>query len=85
MGPEALILPGHLLGILRKLKRVEKFLDISIQDVVQVIDGEADAMVRHPALWEIVGPDLGAAVSCADEAFPVTGNFFFLFAYLFFV
>ena len=42
-------------------------------------------MIGDPALGEIIGPDLGAAVACAHQAFPVPGNFFFLFSHLFFI
>lgn len=36
--PEALVLTGHLLGVLRELQGVEELLDLAVKDIVEVID-----------------------------------------------
>ena len=80
-----LVLARHFFAVLGELQGVYEFLYVAVEDVIQVIYGQADAMVGDAALWEIVSPDLGAAVACAHQAFPVAGNFFLLFAHLFLI
>ena len=34
----ALVLPGHLFCVLRKLQGIEEFLDLAVENIVEVID-----------------------------------------------
>jgi hypothetical protein len=79
------ILPSHFFRILGELQGIQEFLDLAVQHVVQIVYGQADPVVGDAALGKIVGPDLGAPVAGADEAFPVPGDFFLLFPDLLFV
>jgi len=62
----------HLFGIFCKLKRINKFLDIAVQNIIEIIDGQADPVIRNPALGKVVGPDFGAPVAGTYQAFPVS-------------
>ena len=79
------ILAGHFFRIFSKLKGIQEFLDLAVQYVGQVVDGEADPVVGYAALGEVVGSDLCAAVTSADEAFAMSGYLLLLLADLFFV
>jgi hypothetical protein len=79
------ILAGHFFRIFRKLQGIQEFLDLAIQHIVQVVDGQADPVVGDPALGKIVSPDLCAPVAGTDEAFPMAGDLLFLFPDLFLV
>ena len=82
---KTLHLVGHLFGILRKLERINKFLDIAVENIVEVIDGKTDPVIGYPALGKVVGPDFSAPIPGTHQAFPVSCNFLFLFANLFFI
>ncbi len=58
---------------------IDQLLQVSLQDPLQPVEGQTDAVVGHPALREIVGPDTAAAVSGADLAFAFLGALLVLF------
>ena len=70
----------YLLGVLRKLQCIDKFLDVPVQYIIQVVDRQVDPVVGYPALGEIIGADLGAPVPGAYQTFAVAGDFLLLFA-----
>jgi hypothetical protein len=76
------ILLCQLFGVFGKLKGFNQLLYFAIQYSIKVIKCESDTVVSNTALGKIVGPYFGAAVAGAYQAFPVTGDFFFLFSYL---
>ena len=43
--------------------RVDQGIQIALEDSGEVVDVQADAVVGHPVLWEVVGADLLAAIS----------------------
>ena len=47
---------------------INNLLDITIHDLIQLIQSQIDTMVGHAALWEVVGTDLLGTVSGTDLA-----------------
>lgn len=72
----------HALGIFCHCKRVYHILDVAIEKTLQVVGGITDTMVGHTTLWEIVGANLGAAVTCRNERFATAGNIVYIFLVL---
>lgn len=68
-----------------KLQRINKLLKLTINDVIEVIHGKAYTMIGNSALREIIGSDFCRPVAGTHQAFSVPGNFFLLFAHLFFI
>ncbi len=60
-------------------------LDLSVEDIIEIIYRKPDPVIRHTALGEIIRPDLGAPVTRTHKAFAVTADLFLLFAHLFFI
>src|SRR5437867_1925106 len=58
-------------GLIVGFQRVEKLVERSIQHRFQLVDRQADTMVRDPILGEIVGADLLATVSRANHPPPL--------------
>src|SRR5690348_18514148 len=53
----------QLLGVVEGIHLVEDLDDVAVEHVVKTMGGKADAMIRDPALREIVGADLLGARS----------------------
>ena len=60
---------------LRKLRRlvrrdtgIDDLLDVSVHDLIQLVQGQIDSVIRHTSLWEVVGTDLLGTVSGTDLA-----------------
>ena len=51
-----------------RTKGVNDAIEPAVQNGVEVVQGEADTMVGHAILREVVGPDLLATVTRADLA-----------------
>ena len=80
-----LILFGQFFGVLGKLERIDKLLDISVDYIVEVVYGKPDPVICNTTLWKIIRAYFGATITCTNEAFSLPGNFFLLFAHLLFV
>ena len=52
---------------------------------VQIINRESNPVICYPALREIISPDFCTPVTRAHQTFTMSGNFLFLFSYLFFI
>src|SRR5207245_1763756 len=59
-------LPGPLVGE----QGVHQLVQLPHQHLVQLVEGEADAMVGHPVLLEVVRPDLLGPTATTDLAPP---------------
>ena len=57
--------PGSLI---RRREAVDDLIQVPIDDLVDPVQGQVDAVVRDPSLREVVGSDLLAAVSGPDLA-----------------
>ena len=57
------------------LQRLEQGVEVSLDDAVQAVQRQVDAVVGHPVLREIVGPDALAAVAGADQVAPGLAQF----------
>src|SRR5262249_38452904 len=64
----------ELLGLGMGDERVDDLLQASVQDLLQAVQGEPDAVVGHARLLEVVGPDLLAAVPGPDLALALGGD-----------
>ena len=60
---------------LRKLRRlvrrdtcIDDLLDVSVHDLIQLVQGKIDSVIRHTSLWEVVGTDLLGTVTGTDLA-----------------
>src|SRR5207247_7551274 len=62
--------PRHLelLGLGMRDQRVDDLAEVAVEDFLQAMQREADAVVGHPRLLEVVGPDLLAPVAGAHLA-----------------
>ena len=68
----------------RHAQRIDQLVQVAVEHVRQVEDGQIDPMVGDPALGEVVGPDLGRAVPGADHgpALPGTRGLLLLYSAL---
>src|SRR5688572_2006292 len=57
----------QLLGLVLGSERRDQLVNLTIHDLVDLVEGEVDAMVGHPPLREIVGADALGAVAAADQ------------------
>jgi len=60
---------------LRKLRRlvrrdtcIDDLLDVSVHDLIQLVQGKIDSVIRHTSLREVVGTDLLGTVTGTDLA-----------------
>lgn len=58
---------------------IDDIIEGPIENGVQAIQGEVDAMVGNTILGKIIGPNPFAPISRANLTFPVLGDFGFLF------
>src|SRR4051794_8404605 len=63
----------QLLGLVLRGERAGDLVQIAAHDLVDLVQGEVDAMVGHAALREVVRADAIAAVARAHEALPLRG------------
>jgi hypothetical protein len=60
--------------ILSHLKFFYKFMNLTVHDLRQVVDREANSVVRNPPLGVIVGSDFGTPVARTHQRLSVFGN-----------
>src|SRR5262245_1105324 len=60
----------QLLCLVISRQRVDNRLQLAVHDEIELVQSQADAMIRDAVLWEIVGPDLFTAVPAAYLAAP---------------
>jgi hypothetical protein len=72
---------GYLFGsffqafrILSHLKFFNKFMNLTVHDLRQVVYRESNSVVRNPPLRVIVGSDFGTPVARTHQRFAVFGN-----------
>lgn len=54
---------AHALGTVRQRQSVQHLVHITGQETVQLIERQADAMIRHPSLRVVIGADALAAIA----------------------
>ena len=59
----------HLLRLMLGNQRVDHVADFAVHNEIELVEREIDAMVRHAALWVVVGTNALASVTRADERF----------------
>ena len=47
---------------------IDDLLDVSVHDLVQLIESQVDPVVGHTSLWEVIGTDLLGTISRTDLA-----------------
>src|SRR3954454_24683452 len=61
---------AEAVGLVRGDERVDQSIELAIQDARQIREVRMDAVVGHPILREVVGPDLVRSVAGADQRLP---------------
>src|SRR6266487_4298596 len=64
---------GELLGLVLCEQRLRQLGKVAIHDVVDLVEGETDAVVGDPSLRKIIGADALGAVARADQGFARRG------------
>src|SRR5512133_2332229 len=64
---------GEFLLVIRLLRRRDDRVDVALHDLRQVVEREADAMIRQPVLRKIVGANPLAAITGSNLAAPGRG------------
>src|SRR4030042_3520708 len=59
---------------------VNDLAQVAVEDTLEVVDRQVEAVVGHPGLGVIVGPDLFAPLPCPHLGAPVFGDLGVLFA-----
>src|ERR1019366_329341 len=75
----------HLFGLEMGDQRVDHGLNAAVHELLQLVRGEADAMVGHAVLGEVVGSDLLAAIATAHHRLALLGQRVLLLLLLHFV
>src|SRR5258706_164057 len=57
-----------LLGRLRSLQRRGHLVEVAVEDELQLVERQVDAVVSDAPLREVVGADAVAAVAAADQS-----------------
>src|SRR5882757_303779 len=60
---------GELLGLVLGEKGLRQLGQIAVHDVVDLVEGETDAVIGDPSLRKIIGADALGAVARADQGF----------------
>src|SRR3954468_1763432 len=60
-------------GLLGHRERIDQRIELPVEHRGEVVDGQADPVVGHPVLGEVVRPDLVGAVAAADHQAPHRG------------
>ena len=63
-------------------QRFDDLFKIAPEHLFKFVQGQVDAVIGDPSLWEVVGADTLRAVATADEVTPVLGFLSFLLANL---
>src|SRR5207249_3348355 len=79
--PESLAAPasalfverGELLGLVLCEQRLRQLRKIAVHDVVDLVEGETDAVIGDPSLRKIVSADAPGTVARADQGFARRG------------
>ena len=79
------ILLSEFFRIFCKLQRFYQFINITIEHCIEIIKSKAYPMIGNTALGKIIGSYFSTPVASTYQTFPVAGNFFLLFSYLFFI
>ena len=58
----------QLFRLLRGHQRIDELVQIAIQNGVQLVERQSDAVIRDPALGEVVGADALGAVACFSRS-----------------
>src|SRR5580704_4844076 len=67
---------GFLLHFFRLKVRSQRFdqgLQFPIHDFLKLVDSQANPVIGHPVLWEVVGPNLLAAIARAHHRLAFLG------------
>src|SRR5258706_9937101 len=82
MGSLGLGEAGKLLGLVLGGERRGDLREVAVHDVLDLVEGQVDAVVGHASLREVVGADAVGAVPRADQALPLRGLLRRLLAHL---
>ena len=55
-------------------ERLDHFVELSLHDLVELVESQSDAVVGQSVLGEVVGPDPLAAVAGSDQAASLVGS-----------
>src|SRR5258708_30613724 len=72
------VLACEQLGLLDDQQGVDDQVHLPRHHPLEPVDGFAQALVADPILFEVVGPDLLAAIAAADHGAPVRGDLLLL-------
>ena len=61
-------------GLILVRERPDHVVEIAVDDVLDLVEREIDAVIREPALREVVGADALGAIARADEAAALLGR-----------
>ena len=75
----------HFLGVLGHAELLDEVFDLTIHDVVKIIDRIANPVIGHASLRIIVGPDLIRTVTATHHGAALAGDFIVMFFELDFV
>src|SRR5262249_27625149 len=59
------------LGLLARHQGVHYRVEVAVEDPIELVQGQVHPVIGHPALREVVGPDLLRAIARADHRSPV--------------
>jgi len=74
----------NFFSIFGKLEGIDKFSDVAIQHIPQIVNRQSYAVIGYPPLRKIISPDLSTTVTRAYKTFTVPGYFLLLLSYLLF-
>ena len=58
----------ELSSLVRRDTCIDDLLDVSVHDLIQLVQGKIDSVIRHTSLREVVGTDLLGTVTGTDLA-----------------
>jgi len=64
------------LALVVSCQALDQFVEVSLQDVVQLVERQSDAMVGYPPLGKIIGSNPAAAITGSHLTFAFFGSFF---------
>ena len=65
---------AELIGLVLVRERPDHVVELAVDDVVELVEREVDAVIGEPALREVVGADALGAVAGADQAAALLGR-----------
>src|SRR5687768_9621874 len=72
----------HEFLLARELQRLDDLIEIAVENFLEVVRGETNAVIGDAALRKIVRADLGRAIAGADLRFALARTLCFLRGYL---